>query len=248
MTYCVGMLLAEGLLFASDSLTNAGVDQIAKYRKMHVWESPGEYVFVMMTAGNLAISQAVVTALDEGVPTPRGGEPGKSLRDMPSMTAAARLVGEAVRAVERIDGGSLKSHGVDFDVSVLFGGQVRGGQLRMYQIYAPGNFIESSAETPYFQIGENKYGKPILDRTMTFNAPLAEAAKCALISIDSTLRSNISVGLPVDLVIVKRDGFCVAAREVLEEDDPYFTEVRQSWSLGLRQLFGKIPNPPWSGA
>ena len=228
----------------ADSRTNAGVDQVANFRKMHVWESPGERVLVLMTAGNLAISQGVVGALNEGVPV--AGDPKPSMMNVPTMSDAARLVGAAVRAVEQIDGPSLRAHHIDFDFSAIVGGQIRGGPPRLFLVYSAGNFIESTPETPFFQIGENKYGKPILDRVIHYGTNLADAAKCALISMDSTLRSNVSVGAPIDMLVYRRDALRVATRQSLAENDPYFAEVRAAWSSGLRSVFSSIKDPPWA--
>ena len=244
MTYCVGMLLRDGLLMASDSLTNAGVDNIATYRKMTVWEDPGERLIVMVTAGNLSVTQSVVTLLEEGVPEGDGGE-AQTMAGVPSMTAAARLVGAAAREVERIDGPSLAANGVKFDFSALLGGQLAGRELRLFRIYREGNFIEARPETPFLQIGETKYGKPILDRVVNFKISLTEAAKCAMISMDSTMRSNLSVGLPMDLVACERGEQRLRWRRLIDETDPYFAHVHGAWSDGLRQLFRDLPEPDW---
>jgi putative proteasome-type protease len=249
MTYCMGLLLQEGLVMVADSRTNAGVDQVANFRKMHVWESPGERVLVLMTAGNLAISQGVVSSLHEGLRSaddPKPSMPKPSMMTVPTMGDAARLVGAAVRSVEQVDGPSLRAHHVDFDFSAIVGGQIRGGPPRLFLVYSAGNFIESAPETPFFQIGENKYGKPILDRVIQYGTNLADAAKCALISMDSTLRSNVSVGAPVDMLVYRRDALRVATRQSLAENDPYFAEVRAAWSSGLRSVFSSIKDPPWA--
>lgn len=243
MTYCMGLLLQEGLVMVADSRTNAGVDQVANFRKMHVWESPGERMVVLLTAGNLAISQGVVGALNDGLAMADG--PKQTPMTAPTMGDVTRLVGGAVRAVEHVDGPSLRAHHVDFDFTAIVGGQIQGGPLRLFLVYSAGNFIESSPETPFFQIGENKYGKPILDRVIRYGTNLADAAKCALISMDSTLRSNVSVGPPVDLLVYRRDALRVATRQSLAENDPYFAEVRAAWSSGLRSVFSSIKNPPW---
>ncbi len=240
MTYCVAMLLDEGLVALADTRTHAGVDQIATFPKLHVWEKPGERVIMLMTAGNLAISQTVVSLLQEGV-----GEDKQTLDNVPSMFDAARLVGQAVREVFRIDGGALQAQGNDFHASFILAGQIKDRRLRLFLVYAAGNFIEASAETPYFQIGETKYGKPIIDRVVKPSTPLTEAAKCALISMDSTLRSNISVGLPIDLAIYRRNETRIALRKRIGADDPYFNDIRRRWSEGLRSVFQEIPDPDW---
>ncbi len=234
------MLLEGGLVLVSDSRTNAGVDRIATFRKMSVWEEPGERFIALMTAGNLAVSQAVVTMLREGMP-----EDGETMAGVPTMTAAARLVGRAVREVDRVDGPALRAHGSEFAASFILGGQIKGRRLRLFNIYAAGNFVEATAETPYFQIGETKYGKPIIDRVVASSTGLVEAAKCALISMDSSMRSNLSVGPPIDLVIYERDALQVGTRKVIEESDPYFNQIRKRWSDGLRMLFATLPDPEW---
>ena len=245
MTYCVGMLLRSGLLMVSDSRTNAGVDYISTFRKMHVWEVSDERAIVLLTAGNLAISQAVVAMLNEGVPGDETDDEALTMVNVSSMTAAARLTGRAVREVERLDGESLKAHRTGFDVSMILGGQIRGRQLRLFQIYAAGNFIEATPETPFFQIGETKYGKPIIDRVVDFETKLGAAAKCALISMESTMRSNISVGPPIDVLVCERDKHKVATHVVIDEGDAYFEEIRLAWASGLRDVFAAIPDPVW---
>ena len=244
MTYCVGMLLRSGLVMVSDSRTNAGMDQISTFHKMTLWEAPGERVIALVSAGNLAITQAVVTLLNEGVNDGDGGL--LTMRTVPTMTGAARLVGGALREVERIDGPSLKAHGEDFKASFVLGGQIAGRRLRLFHVYAAGNYIEATVETPFFQIGETKYGKPILDRVLTFETALPTAAKCALVSMDSTMRSNLSVGPPIDLLLYLRDGLSVTLHRAIEAGDPYFADIRQGWSEGLRGLFAALPDPDWA--
>ncbi len=242
MTYCVGILLDTGLVFLADSRTNAGVDQINTFRKVTVFERRGERALVLMNSGNLAISQSVVGLLQEGV---RIGDAMPNLLNAPNLFEAARRVGDAVREVHRRDGSSLKDFGVDFAASFILGGQVRGEMPRLFKIYAAGNFIEATAETTYFQIGESKYGKPIIDRVIRRSSSLNEAVKCALVSMDSSIRSNLSVGLPLDLVIVKRDHFAIARHVSIDEDNPYFRGVRTRWSEALREAFAELPDPDW---
>ncbi|MEQ8248253.1 MAG: peptidase [Alphaproteobacteria bacterium] len=243
MTYCVGLLLNEGLVMLSDSRTNAGVDYISTYSKLTVWETPGERAVALSTAGNLSISQNVVTMLDEGLPDASGKL--VSMRTVESMTEAARLVGRAIREVERLEGPNMRQAGVGFDVSFILGGQINGRQLRMFLFYTAGNYIEASTESPFFQIGELKYGKPILDRIVNFETSLEDATKCALISMDSTIRSNISVGLPLDLLVFRRNAADIETLRVIPVDDPYFKTVSEGWSSGLREAFEKIPAPQW---
>jgi len=242
MTYCVGMLLGQGLVFLSDSRTNAGVDHINTFRKMTVWEKPGERVLVLLTAGNLAVSQAVVTLLQECIAA--GDEAGSPLHAV-NMFAAATCVGEAVREVHRRDAAALKEFGVEFNASLILGGQIAGEPPRLFSVYAAGNFIEATADTPYFQIGESKYGKPIIDRVIGPSTSLDEAAKCALISMDSTIRSNLSVGLPLDLLYYRRDQFAVERHVSIGSDDAYFAMIRKRWGEELRRVFQDIPNPEW---
>ncbi len=241
MTYCVGMLLDSGLVFLADSRTNAGVDQISTFRKVTIFERPGDRVLVLMSSGNLAISQALVTVLHEQIASGAEG----SLYHSINLFEAARCIGDALRAVHKRDGEALKEHSVEFNASFIFGGQIKGELPRLFCIYAAGNFIEATADTTYFQIGESKYGKPIIDRVVTRSTSLAQAAKCALISMDSTIRSNLSVGLPLDLVSIKRDGLRVHSHVSIDENHAYFQMVRKGWSESLRQAFHAIQDPEW---
>jgi putative proteasome-type protease len=242
MTYCVAMALDQGLVFASDSRTNAGVDHISTYRKMRIWERKGERLLVLMSAGNLAITQAVVAILDQHI---RSENPHRSMMVVDSLYDAAVLVGQAVREVHQRDAKALKETGVEFGVSLILGGQIKGEAPRLFLIYAAGNFIEATPETPYFQIGETKYGKPIIDRVITTKTNLTQAAKCALLSLDSTIRSNVTVGLPIDLVLYPCDTFQVGTHQVIQEHDPYFENIRALWGQGLNSLFQVLPEPPW---
>jgi putative proteasome-type protease len=244
MTYCVAMLLNDGLVAAADSRTHAGVDHVASYRKMTTWDIPGDRAIALLSSGNLAVSQAVVGLLNEGVPAANGGQV-ESMLTVASMADAARLVGSAIRWVDQADGPALRQQGVAVDVLFILGGQIKGSPMRLYQVYTAGNFIEAGPETPFFQIGEVKYGKPIIDRVITNETGLSEAAKCALISIDSTLKSNLSVGLPLDVAIIRRDRYRFEVRRRIEEGDPYFTDLRRRWGEGLRSVFNEIPNPNW---
>ncbi|WP_310632531.1 MULTISPECIES: proteasome-type protease [unclassified Paraburkholderia] len=241
MTYCVAMAVDDGLVFLADTRTNAGVDHISISRKMAVFEEPGERVLVLLVAGNLAITQATLQVLTEHQDPAR-----PTLWNAPSMVEAARIVGEAVREVHRRDAEALKAFNVDFNCSFILGGQLRGQPMRLFQIYAAGNFIETSSVNPYFQIGESKYGKPIIDRVLTPRTPLDEAAKCALISMDSTLRSNLSVGLPLDLLVYERDTLRVTRYASLDESNAYFDMLHSTWGARLRQVFSEIPDPLWT--
>jgi putative proteasome-type protease len=242
MTYCVAMLLDTGLVFLSDSRTSAGVDQISTFRKTTVFQKPGERVIVLQSAGNLAVTQAVTTLLQERMSSP---DPGASLLTCPTLFDAARLVGESLREVHRRDAAALKDFGLEFNASLILGGQIRGEAPRLFSLYAAGNFIEATAETTYFQIGESKYGKPILDRVIRRSSSLSEGAKCALVSMDSTIRSNLAVGLPLDLVIVKRDQLAIARHASIEADNAYFRSLRNLWSEALREAFARLPEPDW---
>jgi len=239
MTYCVAVRNEAGLVFLSDSRTNAGVDQISTFRKMHVYEVPGERVMVLLTAGNLAVSQSVASGLK--VQMESHGE--KSLATAPNMFSAAKLVGDAVRKVYQRDAESLKAFNIEFNVNLIFGGQVKGEAPRLFNIYSAGNFIEATPETPYFQIGESKYGKPILDRVIGSELSLDEVAKCCLISMDSTIKSNLSVGLPLDLLCYEKDALKVERRTQIDGRDPYFASLRERWGQQLRKVFNELPDP-----
>jgi len=245
MTYCVSMLLDLGLVFLSDSRTSAGVDQINTFRKTTVFEIPGERVIVMLSAGNLAISQGVVNLLAEKLAAQDART--ASLHNCPNMFEAARCIGEALREMHARDGEALKAQGVEFNATFIVGGQIKGEAPRLFNIYSAGNFVEATADTTYFQIGESKYGKPIIDRVTRRSMPLSEAAKCALISMDSTIRSNLTVGLPLDLVIVRRDEYRVASHVDIGSDNKYFQMIRGAWGEALREAFSELPNPDWLG-
>lgn len=246
MTYCVGIRLEAGLVFLSDSRTNAGLDQISTFRKMMIYERPGDRFMVMLSAGNLGISQSVreilqVEKLDNGDEEPL------TIWNARSMFDATRVLGSAVRRVYQQDGPSLKANGVDFNTSMIFGGQIRGEAMRMFLVYSAGNFIEATRETCFFQIGESKYGKPILDRVLTPSTPLDEAAKCALVSMDSTLKSNLSVGLPLDLMVYRAGALASGDHVCIDEQNPYFRMIRSTWGQRLREVFESIDDPRWDG-
>jgi putative proteasome-type protease len=240
MTYCIGMLVDSGLVFLCDSRTNAGVDQVSTFRKISIFERPGDRVMVVMCAGNLALSQAVINVLRE-----REAAAQSSLFNAASMSEATLHIGEALREVYRRDAAALKEHNIEFNVSMIFGGQIGAEPPQLFCIYAAGNFIEATADTPYFQIGESKYGKPIIDRVVSRSTSLAQAAKCALISMDSTIRSNLSVGLPLDLVTVQRDTLRIHSHVNIDEQHAYFRMVRTRWSESLRHAFHELPDPDW---
>ncbi|MGK5080762.1 peptidase [Janthinobacterium sp. HLX7-2] len=243
MTYCIGVRLDEGLVFLSDSRTNAGVDQVGTFRKMSVFENPGERMLVLMTAGNLSISQAIRQLVAEHVDAD-----GRSIWNVTSMYDAARIVGDAVRTVHQREAKALAECGIDFNVSIILGGQIGAERCRLFQVYSAGNFIESHDENTYFQIGEAKYGKPIIDRVINPATRLDEAAKCALISMDSTLRSNISVGLPLDLLVYATGSLAVTRFVTIDEKNQYFRMIRDTWGEQLKHVFEGIADPVWNTA
>ncbi|WP_338844476.1 proteasome-type protease [Massilia sp. W12] len=242
MTYCVAMRLDAGLVFLADSRTNAGVDHVGAFRKMTICEVPGERVITLMTSGNLSISQSVRQLV-----TADAGANSRSLWNVNSMYEAAQLVGDAIRQVFARDAAALSTFGIDFNIGMILGGQIKNEPCRLFMLYSAGNFIEAQRENPYFQIGEAKYGKPIIDRVVTPSTALDEAAKCALISMDSTLRSNISVGMPLDLLVYQADSLRVERFVTLDENNQYFAMIRKSWGQNLRQVFENLQNPLWHG-
>lgn len=246
MTYCVAIKLNAGLVFLSDSRTNAGLDHISTFRKMMVYEKRGERFMVLLSAGNLSISQSVREILQTQQLEDENGGPPITIWNAKSMFDATRVLGAAVRHIQERDGRALERAGVDFNCSLVFGGQIAGESPRLFQVYSAGNFIEATAETPYFQIGEAKYGKPVLDRVLTPTTPLNEAAKCALVSMDSTLKSNLSVGLPLDLVVYDTDALACDNIACIDEFNQYFRMVRNTWGDKLRQAFDSIEDPHWN--
>jgi putative proteasome-type protease len=242
MTYCVGLLVDTGLVMLSDSRTNAGVDQINTFRKMATFQRANDRVIVLLSAGNLAITQAVVNLLHE---KPEDSDLAPRLYRAKNLFNAARVVGDALREIHARDGDMLKEHGHDFNATFILGGQIAGEEPRLFHIYAAGNFIESSIDTPYFQIGESKYGKPIIDRVISRSSSLAQAAKCALVSMDSTIRSNLSVGPPLDLAIIRRDEYRLATHISIDLENDYFKMIRTRWGFALQEVFAELPNPNW---
>ncbi len=242
MTYCVGLLVDTGLVLLSDSRTNAGVDKINVFRKMATFQRTDDRVLVLMSAGNLAVTQAVVNLLHESPDDP--AQPPRIFRAA-NMFNAARVVGDALREIHARDAKMLEETGHEFNATFILGGQIAGEEPRLFHIYAAGNFIESSVDTPYFQIGESKYGKPIIDRVITRSSSLAQAAKCALVSMDSTIRSNLSVGPPLDLAVIRRDEFRLATHISIDLDNEYFKMIRTRWGFALMEVFSELPNPNW---
>lgn len=243
MTYCVAVTLDDGMVFASDSRTNAGVDNVATFRKMYLFAAEGDRVVVMLSSGNLSVTQNAIKMLEED---PRNPGQKKCVMNAESMHEVATLAGQALRDVRNSNAPYLQESNIDPRASFIVGGQIRGGPTRLYRVYSEGNFIESTPETLYFQIGESKYGKPVIDRVIQRDTSLLEATKCLLVSFDSTMRSNISVGLPIDLLIYKRDSLKVDLQHRILETDPYFSMIHSKWGEGLRKVFSELPNPDWN--
>lgn len=241
MTYCVGLCLKDGLVFLSDTRTNAGVDQIGTFRKMALFQKDQNRFFALMSAGNLAVSQAVKEILLQGQMFD-----GMNLWNAQSTHDAAVVIGEAVKQVYERDHEALEKAGLEFNCNFIFGGQIKGERPRLFNIYSAGNFIEATPETCYFQIGESKYGKPILDRVITFDTPLNLATKCALISMDSTLKSNISVGLPLDLLVYEKNSLKASKLVTIDDANPYFEMIHKLWGEKLRAAFNAIIEPSWN--
>ena len=235
-------------MFLSDSRTNAGVDHISTFRKMIVYEQPGDRVMVLLSAGNLSISQSVREILQIEELRETEDSPPITIWNARSMFDAARVLGAAVRHVYDRDAEALKHAGLDFNVTFIFGGQIGGEGMRLFQVYSAGNFIEATTETPYFQVGESKYGKPVLDRVLTPDTPLDEAAKCALVSMDSTIKSNLSVGLPLDLVVYEANRLQTDKVVCIDAENPYFRMIHNSWGRKLREVFDSLEDPVWDDA
>jgi putative proteasome-type protease len=248
MTYCVGVLLNDGIILASDSRTHAGVDNFASFCKMTLFERPGDRVAVLLSSGNLAGTQAVISILKQRGEASKASE----AKDRPltiwtarTMFDVAGVVADAMRDIERRDQSHLARSDLSFNASFILGGQLRGEPMRLFRIYAEGNFIEASADTPYFQTGEAKYGKPIIDRVITPHTTLTDASKCVLVSFDSTMRSNLSVAMPIDLVAYERDSLAVKKRRRFGQGDPYFSALSKEWSEGVRTVFKQLPELKW---
>jgi putative proteasome-type protease len=242
MTYCIGVMVDEGLVFASDSRTNAGLDNIAKFCKMTVFERRGDRVIVLLSSGNLAGTQAVIGVLNQRC---NAGDQFVNLWSANTMFDVAMLVADAMRYIERRDGAYLEQNDISFNASFIVGGQIGGEPQRLFRIYAEGNFIEAGIDTPYLQTGETKYGKPIIDRVISDSTPMAEVAKCVLVSFDSTMRSNLSVGMPIDLMCYERDSLQVNKRRRFEDGDTYFTALSREWGEGTRKVFRQLPELDW---
>ena len=245
MTYCCGILVRDGLVMIADTRTNAGLDNISTFRKLHVFNKPGERIMAVASAGNLAISQSVLSTLSEGLEDSQG-DTRETLLNAPTMFQAAQRIGRAIRHVNATEGAALEAEEINFNVSFLLGGQIKGeSRMRLFMIYPAGNFIECTTDTPYLQIGEHKYGKPVLDRAISYEVELYEALKTGLISMDSTMRSNLGVGLPIDVLIARKDVCDADLHHRIEAGEPYFHDLRARWSAALRQAHQNIPAPPY---
>ncbi len=243
MTYCVGVMVDAGMVFASDSRTNAGVDNISRFRKMRVYQNQGDRVIVILSSGNLSITQNSINLLEQNS-ADNSGSP--TIWNATSMFAVAEIIGESLRQVRQRDVPFLTQGNVDSGASFVVGGQIRGERQRLFNVYSEGNFIEATHAKTYFQIGESKYGKPVIDRVVNRRTSMFDAAKCIMVSFDSTMRSNISVGLPIDMVWYDNNSLSVRLEKRIEEDDPYFNLIHTQWGEGLKSVFAKLPNPDWT--
>jgi len=241
MTYCIGLKIAEGLIFLSDTRTNAGIDNISRYRKMFTWEVEGDRAIALVAAGNLSITQGVITRLDEAIHDAKktGAETILSAR---SMYRVAEIVGATMQDIQDRHREDLEAQGTPADATLILGGQRRGGQHRLFLIYSAGNFIEASTDTPFFQIGEHKYGKPILDRVIVDETPMRGALKAAMVSMDSTMRSNLSVGMPLDLSVIRTDTYRFAVQRRIEAEDADYAEISHGWAQALRDALLSLPD------
>ena len=247
MTYCIGIRLNAGLVFLSDSRTNAGMDQISTFRKMMIYEKPGDRFMVMLSAGNLSVAQSIRELLQVETLARGPDEEPLTIWNTTNMFDAARVLGATVRQVYRDDGVALNTAGIEFNASLILGGQIKGEAMRMFLVYSAGNFIEATRETCYFQLGESKYGKPVLDRLIVPTTPLDTAAKCALVSMDSTLKSNLSVGLPLDLLVYREGDLRSDQVVCIDDGNPYFQMIRNTWGQRLREVFDSLEDPYWDG-
>ncbi|RMF22448.1 MAG: peptidase [Cyanobacteria bacterium J083] len=241
MTYCLGIINQFGIVMAADSRTNAGVDYISTYKKLFDFSSPGERAIIICTSGNLSISQGVITRLKRDIEN----QEEKNLHNLSTMYDVAQYIGNKSREIQQLDRPWLEKDHIDFSCNFLLGGQIKGETPQLYLIYPQGNFIQATQETPFLQIGETKYGKPILDRTITYTTPLEDVAKCALLSIDSTMKSNISVGPPINLVMYENDSFAIRHQLELRLGAPYIAKIRQLWEKSVRQAFEAMPDIEW---
>lgn len=245
MTYCVGMLVEAGLVMMADTRTNAGVDNIATYRKLHILSESRNRIVIAMTAGNLSVTQSALAMIEEGLPPREEGSLPRRIADMPTMFRAAQLVGEAIYTARRELDTTVRSEGISTGVSILLGGRIGSESLKLYMIYSQGNFIECHSETPYLQIGSTEYGKPILDRALRYSTSLVETVKIGLLSFDSTMRSNLAVGAPLDIIVIPEDPAHPATRRRLDPEDEYFDSISTQWGRLLVESLDKISDPPF---
>jgi putative proteasome-type protease len=245
MTYCCGILVRDGLVMIADTRTNAGLDNVSTFRKLHIYAEPGDRVIALASSGNLSLSQTVRSTLTEGVENPETGGI-ETLINAPTMFQAAQRIGRVIRKLQAVEGEALAAAEVNHEVAFLLGGQIKGGRLRLFMIYSAGNFIECTTDTPYLQIGEHKYGKPVLDRAVSFDTDIYDALKLGLISMDSTMRSNLGVGLPIDILVLRRDTCDAELSYRIGPDEPYFQDLRERWSAALRAAHMDIPRPPYA--
>ncbi|MFD2173292.1 peptidase [Rhodobacter lacus] len=239
MTYCVGLLLDAGMVLLSDTRTNAGLDNIATYRKMFIFEEPGERVITILTAGSLSVTQTTIARLREAIEHPEASED-DSIMKAPTMLNVAEIIGNTLASVRQDIDHKMNASKVSVTASMIVAGQRKGGAMRLFLVYPEGNFIEATEDTPFLQIGEHKYGKPILDRVVRPSTTLEDGQKAVLLSMDSTLRSNLSVGMPLDLAVIARDDCKVTSKRRIEKDDPQFAAMSHGWSEALRDGFGRI--------
>lgn len=245
MTYCVGLLIKAGLVMIADTRTNAGIDNISTFKKLHVLADDKDRLIVAASAGSLSVTQSALSMIEEGLPGHHESDPLRMLSDANTMFQAARLMGEALSSARRTIGATLQGTSINASASILLGGRVGQEPLALYQIYAEGNFIECQRDAPFLQIGELKYGKPILDRILTWESPMDEAVKVALISFDSTMRSNLSVGRPLDLIIAPSDPNAPTIQRRIGEDDAYFNDLSATWGRLLNEARTQIADPPF---
>ena len=244
MTYCCGLLVREGLVMIADTRTNAGVDNISTYRKLHVFSDPGHYQLMIASAGNLSATQSILHLVREGFENPET-KANEKLTDCKTTFEAAQLIGRAIRRIHTLEGEAYEQSHVKFEVSFLFGGQIANDPMRLFLIYSAGNFIECGQDAPFFQIGEYKYGKPVLDRAVSFNTDIGDALKIGLVSMDSTMCSNIGVGLPIDVAVCRRDALDLEVDVRIDHTDGYFHDLRDRWSSALKAAHQGIPKPPY---
>ena len=242
MTYCVAMKLDTGMVFASDSRTNAGIDHISRFDKMRVFSKAGERVIVTLSAGNLSVTQNTLNLLDR---RSQQNPDSPTLMNVASLYDVAELIGTTMREIKQRDAEHLRQNYIDASASFIVGGQIAGEAPRLFLVYSEGNFIETSHHTPYFQSGEVKYGKPVIDRVLHNDLSLRDAVKLTLVSFDSTMRSNVSVGPPIDLLVYENNTLAVRLERRIDEGDAFFSDIARHWDEGLKQAFAQTPGPDW---